>query len=221
MEFLFDTANINDIKKYGEYFPYTGVTSNPSIIKAGVGKVDFVAHFKEIRAVIGKHRSLHIQVLAKDCDTIIKEALTILDKIDRDVYIKIPVTEQGLAAIQVLKTQNVNITATAIYSKIQGFLAIAAGADYIAPYYNRMENQDLYSDDTIASLAKVAGSTKIVAASFKNISQVNRAIEAGAHAVTVQPALLSEGINLPSVSLAIDNFIKDWQAMYGVEGLHF
>ena len=40
MEFLFDTANIQEIQKYIAIYPITGVTSNPSIIKKE-GKIDF------------------------------------------------------------------------------------------------------------------------------------------------------------------------------------
>ncbi len=40
MEFLLDTANLEAIRRYNEIFPVTGVTSNPSILKAE-GKVDF------------------------------------------------------------------------------------------------------------------------------------------------------------------------------------
>lgn len=42
--------------------------------------------------------------------------------------------EQGLKAIRILKVEGVSVTATAIYTKIQGILAIEAGADFIAPY---------------------------------------------------------------------------------------
>lgn len=59
------------------------------------------------------------------------------------MYVKIPVTMEGLKAIQILKKQNVGITATAIYTKMQGFIAMEAKDDFIAPYYNRMENMDI------------------------------------------------------------------------------
>ena len=95
MEIMFDTVNISDIKKYGEIFPYTGVTSNPSIIKAE-GKIDFFNHFKEIREIIGFDKTLHVQVTATKADLIIKEAEKIVKNIDKAVYIKIPVTEEGL-----------------------------------------------------------------------------------------------------------------------------
>lgn len=218
MEFLFDTVSLKDIKTYGEIYPYTGVTSNPSIIKAE-GEIDFFAHFKEIRKIIGRERSLHIQTLATDCDGILKEAEAILTNVDEGVYIKIPTSEAGLQAMQILKRQGVRITATAIYSIIQGFMAINAGADFIAPYYNRMENVDIDPDHTISAYVKTietsAFETKIVAASFKNIAQVNKAIIAGAHTVTLQPALLHDVFGMAAIRKAVDDFAADWQATFG------
>ena len=222
MEFLFDTINIPAIQKYGACFPYTGVTSNPSIIKAE-GPIDFFAHFREIRRIIGTHRTLHIQTLALDCSGILAEADKIRSNVDEDVYIKVPATVAGLEAMQALKRQGTNVTATAIYSKIQGFLAIAAGVDFIAPYYNRMENQDILSCDTIQAMADIINAnnlpTKIVAASFKNIVQVNNAIAAGSHAVTVLPVLLSEAFRLPSITKAVADFSNDWDSIFGEAGI--
>ena len=222
MEFLFDTANIEEIKTYGECFPYTGVTSNPSIIKAE-GKIDFFAHFREIRRIIGKERTLHIQTLAMNFDNIVREADAILSHVDENVYIKIPTTEDGLKAMQVLKKRGVHITATAIYSKIQGFMAINAGADFIAPYCNRMENQDIDPLDTISAFAKMIRSqgcsTKIVAASFKNIAQVNDALVAGAQTVTLQPALLHDVFSIATIAKAVDAFATDWTAVFGKEDI--
>ena len=218
MEFLFDTVSLKDIKQYGKCFPYTGVTSNPSIIKAE-GKIDFFKHFREIRQIIGKERSLHIQVLASSCEDTIKEAQAILANVDKDVFIKIPTTAAGLEAMQILKKQGVGITATAVYSKIQGFMAINAGADFVAPYYNRMENLDIEPESVISAFAKMidskASSTKILAASFKNIAQTNKALIAGAHTVTVQPSLLHDVFNMAAIQKATYDFETDWKSVYG------
>ena len=83
-------------------------------------------------------KTLHIQVIAGDFEGILKDTAAILKNVDKEVYVKIPVTLEGIKAIKVLKSQNVNVTATAIYTQNQGFLAMEAGADFIAPYYNRM-----------------------------------------------------------------------------------
>ena len=85
MEFIIDTVNLEDIKEAVEYMPIVGVTSNPSIVKKTSPK-DFFKHMKEVRKIIGKERSLHIQVISKECDEIVKEAHRIIEEIDDQVY---------------------------------------------------------------------------------------------------------------------------------------
>ncbi|WP_110954349.1 fructose-6-phosphate aldolase [Anaerosinus massiliensis] len=218
MEYLFDTANLEDIRKYSEIFPITGITSNPSIVKLE-GKIEFFQHFKEIRQIIGFDKTLHIQILAENAEDIIAEANTLLSKIDDQIFIKIPVTPQGLKAMRLLKADGVHITATAIYTKMQGLLALEAGADFIAPYVNRMQNLDINAYEVIQTFAKMIEQyhypAKIVAASFKNMHQVNAAFEYGAQTVTIPPSLLIDAFKMPSIQKAIDDFSADWGKTFG------
>lgn len=46
MEFLFDSANLEAIQTYSACFPITGVTSNPSILKAE-GKIDLFGAYAQ------------------------------------------------------------------------------------------------------------------------------------------------------------------------------
>jgi transaldolase len=55
----------------------------------------------------------------------------------------------------------------------------------------------------------------ILGASFKNISQVNRAFEAGAQTVTVDPAILKAALRLPIIDKCVNDFSGDWQSLYG------
>lgn len=218
MEYMFDTINIEDIKHYSEFFKITGITSNPSIIKSE-GKIDYFNHFKEIRKIIGMDKSLHIQVISENYDDIMAEANAILKNVDDKVFIKIPVTEQGLKAIRALKAKGFGVTATAIYTKVQGLLAMEAGADFIAPYYNRMENMDIDPKAVIATFAQMIKeyhySTQILAASFKNMGQVNTAFECGAQTTTVQPALLHAALKMPAIKKAVEDFTADWETIFG------
>ena len=217
MEFLFDTANIQEIQKYIAIYPITGVTSNPSIIKKE-GKIDFYRHFRQIRAIIGAERSLHIQLTAPDEGTMLREADTVLNKVDDKVFIKVPVNENGLKVMRALKKDRIGVTATAVYSKIQGYLALEAGAVFIAPYYNRMENLDIDAFDTIACLAEqiraYGYNTKILAASFKNIAQVNAAFAAGAQTATLSPQLLHEAMGMAAIGKAVADFKSDWESVF-------
>lgn len=225
MELMFDNANIETIKEFAEIYPYVGITSNPTIIKRE-GKIDFFNHFKKLREIIGKDRSLHIQVVAQTAEDMIKEAEKIVERIDKDVYIKIPVTEEGLKAIKHLKAKGFKITATAIYTKMQGLVAIAAGADYIAPYFNRIQSRGSDAAATVACFRQnidfFGKKTKILAASFHHGGQVIKALQAGADAVTLSPELLREMVCVNPTNYienAVTTFAADWEESQGVKSI--
>ena len=218
MEYLFDTANLEQIETFGKFIPITGVTSNPSIVKKE-GKIDFFAHMKKIRELIGMERTLHIQVTGQDFTSMMADADAILEKVDDRVYIKVPVTLPGLQVIRALKERNVHVTATAIYTEMQGFLAMEAGADYIAPYYNRMENSGIDPRKVITSFAQMIKtygySTKILAASFKNMGQVNKAFLAGAQTATMGVDIIQGAFDNAMIQKAVDDFAQDWTSVFG------
>ena len=139
MEFILDTVDLEEIKDGVDHMPIVGVTSNPSIVKK-TSPEDFFGHMRKVREIIGKERSLHVQVISLDAETIVKEAHRILEEIDDQVYIKVPVSYEGLKAIKNLKKEGFKVTATAVYTSIQAYLAAEAGADYVAPYLNRIDN---------------------------------------------------------------------------------
>ena len=80
----------------------------------------------------------------------IEEALRLVKEADSKIYIKVPVTKEGLKAIQILSSRGYGITATSIYSEIQAYLAIDAGASYVAPYHNCMDNLNIEVSSLIA-----------------------------------------------------------------------
>lgn len=218
MKYLLDTANLEDIRSYCDRFPIYGVTSNPSIVKKE-GYVDFFAHMNAIRSIIGKDKPLHIQVTALETEGMMKDAEAIRAKVDENVYIKVPVTMEGIKAIKLMKAKGYHVTATAVYSKQQAFMALEAGADTIAPYYNRMENMSIDPEEVIASIADMIDrygyKTQILAASFKNAGQVDKAFLAGAQTATMDPAILSAALGLAHIKDAIATFDSDWKSIYG------
>lgn len=217
MEFILDTANLTEIKKYHEMIHLAGVTTNPSICKKE-NIENFWEHMNKIRAIIGLDRSFHVQVVAKDYDGMIEDAEAILKNIDEQVFIKVPTTEVGLRVMKELKRREHNVTATGIYTKMQAYLAINIGVDYLAPYYNRMENHNIDAQEAILEIANIINRTqspsKILAASFKNVSQVTTAIEHGAHAITAGSDVFETALNLPFIGQAVSDFTTDWEGLY-------
>ena len=217
MKYLLDTANLAEIRELSEYLPIAGVTSNPTIVKAE-GAVPFFAHMREIRSIIGQH-PLHIQVTAQDYAGMMRDAEAIFRHVDENVYVKVPVDFAGVKVIKALKRQGANVTATAVYGMDQAFIALEAGADCIAPYYNRMEALGVDAANVIGNIAGIINhygyESEILAASFKQPVQIDHAILAGAHSVTAAPNVLHEIFAKKIVSDAVRTFADDWAGLYG------
>lgn len=138
MKLIIDDAHIDLIKKIYEYYPVDGVTTNPSIL-AKSGRQPFEV-LKEIRSFIGEEAELHVQVVAKDADGMVDDAHRIVKELGANTYVKVPSIPEGFKAMKALAKENINITATAIYTPMQAYLAAKCGASYAAPYVNRIDN---------------------------------------------------------------------------------
>ena len=217
MELLLDTANLEAIGKYCDYYNIIGVTTNPSILSREKGP--FFETCARIREIIGQEKQLHVQVTGRSCEEMLKEAEVITQRLGKDVYIKVPVMEEGVKAMKLMKARGLRVTATAVVSVQQAFLAGSVGADYVAPYVNRMENLNIDPYEAVARIREIFDNqgiaTKILGASFKNTQQVMRIYEMGAEAVTVGPELLTTMCSNAVTDLWVENFEKDWINLYG------
>lgn len=217
MKFIIDNANLEKIKDIYSYYPVDGVTTNPSILsREGKNPYEILI---DIRKFIGKESELHVQVVSLKAEDMIEEAEVILNKLDRNTYIKVPVTREGLKAIKILKAKGVYITATAIYTQMQAFLAAKAGADYAAPYVNRIDNlgangikvakeiHDIFKNNNL--------NTKVLAASFKNSQQILELAKYGVGACTMAPDIIEGLIKIDAAILAVNTFLKDFEGLCG------
>jgi len=217
MLYLIDTADLDAIKKCSEFFPVSGVTTNPTIISRE--KTDFRTLLYSIREIIGDDKMLHVQATATEADEIVKEAEMVKNVVRGNFYIKIPITREGLRATAICKDKGIGVTMTAIFTQQQALIAAKAGADFVAPYINRLDN--IVSDgvrvvEEISDIFKNYDiKTKILAASFKNAEQVHKVSMTGAGAVTVNPEIFDMLIYHPLTYYAIDDFNQDWATVYG------
>lgn len=217
MIYILDTADLAAIKHCNEFYPLSGVTTNPSIIAKEKG--DFWQILKEIRSVIGNDKMLHVQTVQTTAKKMVEEAKLIKDKIGGDIYIKIPIGEEGLKAVPMIKNLGIGVTMTAIFTPAQALMAAKAGADFVAPYVNRLDN--ILGDGTnvvaeIVQQFEIYGlDCKVLAASFKNAEQVHRCALCGCHSVTVSADVLKSLITHPMTDAAVEGFERDWKGVYG------
>lgn len=215
MELIIDSSNIEQIKELNDLLTITGVTTNPTILtKSGREAMDVV---KDLCEVLSEDQLLFIQTVQTSFEGIMEEAKMISSIRNKNMYVKIPVTHEGLRAIKECKKLGIHTLATAIYTADQAFLAAMNGAEYLAPYTNRMCN---YGDgvqdvkDLIEMLRVNHMPAKVIAASFKNTYQVHELIKTGIQAVTVPCDVLYQMIDHPGTKIAVGEFSVNWQRAY-------
>jgi TalC/MipB family fructose-6-phosphate aldolase len=217
MKLLVDFANLEQIKELYAYYPIDGVTTNPSILAKEMKNPFNV--LTAIREFIGPDAELHVQVVSSLAAAMVQEAHRIQQQLGAQTYVKIPVTREGIKAIKMLAAGGVKVTATAIYSQMQAYLAGKAGAHYAAPYVNRIDN--LGADGVkvakeIHDIFKLNHlSTEVLAASFKNSQQILELAKYGVGAATIAPDVIEGLIKLDSVVCAVAAFTEDFERLCG------
>ncbi len=217
MEYILDTANLADIRHCNEFYPLAGVTTNPSIIAKE--KRDFWAIIRDIRDIIGPDKLLFAQTVQTEASKMVEEAKLMNEKSGGEFCVKIPIGEEGLKAAMALKKLGIKVLMTAIFTPAQALIAAKAGADYVAPYVNRLDNIIGDGTEVVAQIAEQFAihdlPCKVLAASFKTAEQVHKCASVGCQCVTVSADILKAVISHPMTDAAVAGFQKDWKGVYG------
>lgn len=207
-----DTANIKQIKHAEGTGIIQGVTTNPTILLQENKQGEIIIQ-EILQATKG---TVFVQTIGTRTEEIIADAHLILALFQEErIALKIPAHLAGIEAIKQLKTEreDVSILATAIYSTEQNVFAALAGADYVAPYINRMQNNRIDAYKVISETRKIYDNqqlpTKILAASFKNTGQIIDTLCHGAHSVTISYDLFESMANKELALGAIKQFNAD------------
>ncbi|HAZ37571.1 MAG TPA: fructose-6-phosphate aldolase, partial [Clostridiaceae bacterium] len=135
MKIFIDTANVNEIREANSWGVISGVTTNPSLI-AKEGR-DFKEVVKEITSIVDG--PISAEVISLDHEGMVKEARE-LSKIHKNIVVKIPMTIEGLKAVNILSKEGIKTNVTLIFSSAQALLAAKAGASYVSPFVGRIDD---------------------------------------------------------------------------------
>ena len=211
---LIDSADIKKAKEIEKYYTIAGITTNPTILSKIEGSLE--DKLKELKEFTYGKYEVHVQTTESEVEKIVEEAKKLRDYFGESFYIKIPVTKAGLEAIKLCSKENIRVTATAILTAMQA-LAAKNGANYVAPYVNRMENVGQDAKEAILEISNllIDYPTEILAASFKNVKQVQDILRCGAEAVTIAPEIIEASIWHPYTDKSVFDFEKDWGNRFG------
>ena len=208
---LIDSADIKKAREIEKYYTIAGITTNPTILSKIEGSLE--DKLKELKEFTYGKYEVHIQTTESEVEKIVEEAKKLRDYFGESFYIKIPVTKAGLEAMKLCSKENIRVTATAILTAMQALAAAKNGANYVAPYVNRMENVGQDAKEAILEISNllIDYPTEILAASFKNVKQVQDILRCGAEAVTIAPEIIEASIWHPYTDKSVFDFEKDWE----------
>ena len=220
MIYLADTAKLDELRQLFYYFPVEGVTTNPTILKeAGKPLSVIIPELKELV----QDKMLHIQMCSPKHQDIVDEAKYYKRhfELGDNFYAKVPVTAEGYKAIPLLKKEGFKVTATAIFTQQQALVAARAGADFVAPYVNRLDNISSHGIEVVGYIVDNVRnynlSTMVLAASFKTVDQVHRVSLLGCHSATISFEILERLRSHPMTDMSVKAFEEDGKGIYDVD----
>ncbi len=210
MQFFLDTADLEQIKKYASWGIVDGVTTNPSIImKEGV---DLETRIKEIAEIVDG--PISAEVVSEDAAGMIKEGEAIA-KWHPNVYVKVPMTSEGLKAVKYFSDNGIHTNVTLIFSVSQAVMAAKAGATLVSPFVGRLDDVSQDGMQLISEIRQAYDNygydTKILAASIRHAKHVVDSMMIGADIATMPPKIFDKLVAHPLTDKGLAAFLKDWE----------
>ena len=212
MKIFLDTADTQAIKEGYATGIIDGITTNPSLIrKSGRNPEDVYQELIDLGIP-----DISMEVVGTG-EEMVAEGRRLVEKFGKDqTTIKVPCTRGGLAACRVLSRELVKVNVTLIFSPSQAILAAKAGAKYVSPFVGRVDDNSFGGLCLIKDIANVytrqkVFETEILGASIRNVRDVSRAFEYGAHICTIPTKVFDGMYKHVLTDAGLAQFDKDWQ----------
>ena len=213
MKIFLDTADIKSIEDGNATGLIDGVTTNPSLILKNGGDPEVVY---QSLVELGIH-DISMEVVGTRKE-MYEEGVRLAKKFGKQSTIKVPCTPDGLSVCYQLSKQLIKVNVTLIFSPAQAILASKAGARYVSPFVGRVDDNSFGGLCLIKDIANIYSKqqvyqTEILAASIRNVRDVGRAFEYGAHICTIPPTVFNKMYKHVLTDAGLAQFDKDWEGV--------
>lgn len=210
MKLFIDSANPREVEEMASLGIIDGVTTNPTLAgKAGVTYKEAVARI--LKAV---KDNVSLEVLSTDSRGMVEEGRK-LSKLGKNVIVKLPTTEEGLKALQVLTKEGIRVNMTLIFSANQALLAAKLGAYFVSPFIGRLDDAGQTGMDLIDEIKTIYDNydfkTQILVASVRHPIHVKEAALIGADIATCPYDVLKKLVRHPLTDVGVERFLDDFK----------
>jgi transaldolase len=219
MKIFLDTADVDMIGSAYDTGLLDGVTTNPTLIlKSGRQLKEVI---ENISQAFPELESISAEVVADDHEEMLSQAQKYYS-IAPAVTIKVPCTVEGLKACKFLSKQGIKTNVTLVFSVAQAILASKAGATYISPFVGRWMDNSIDGIELIKNIRKAfdysGTNTQILAASLRDVRQVEQSALNGADVVTIPPVVFWSMYKNIMTEKGLELFQKDWEEVLKSKG---
>ena len=215
MKIFLDTADVSMIGPAYETGLIDGVTTNPTLILKSGRTLSDVA--KELTTAFPNLESISTEVVADTAEEMIAQAEEFIPLAPKVITVKVPCTVEGLKACRYLSKEGSKVNVTLVFSVAQAILCAKAGATYISPFLGRWRDNSVDEIELIKNIRKVYDQdwstyTKpnILAASIRDVMQVEKAAQYGADVCTMPPLVFWKMYKNIMTDKGLELFQKDW-----------
>ena len=210
MKLFLDTAEIEEIRIAARWGVLDGVTTNPTLFAKVGGSYDDVL-VEICRITPGP---VSAEVVAEDVDGMLREGRHFA-KLAPNIFVKVPMSEEGLEAISRLAEEGIRTNCTLIFTANQGLLAAKAGASLLSPFVGRLDDINQDGMDVIRELVTIVENydleAEVLAASIRHPRHVTDAALLGAHIATLPFKVMQQMVRHPLTDKGIKTFREDWE----------
>lgn len=210
MKLFIDTANVDEIREAASWGILDGVTTNPSLV-AKTGR-DFETVVREICTIVDG--PVNAEVTSTEAPGMVEEGQR-LARIHPNVFVKVPMTAEGLKATKAMSSRGIRINVTLVFSAAQALLAAKAGASFISPFVGRLDDTGhdgmILIDQIVRILRNYTYPAEVLVASTRNPLHVIQAAEMGAHIATCPFTVLQQLLKHPLTDIGLEKFLSDWK----------
>jgi len=210
MKLFLDTASVSEIKSMWQAGILDGVTTNPSLV-AKEGR-----RFEEVLLEICALGvpSVSAEVVGTTVDKMLEEGRH-LRGLHPSIYVKVPMTRDGLQATKQLAKEGTRVNMTLVFSATQALLAAKAGAAYVSPFIGRLDDQSQDGMALIEDILRIYRNydfpTEVLVASIRHPVHVLEAAKLGADIGTMPYAVMEKLVQHPLTDIGLARFLKDWE----------
>jgi transaldolase len=211
MKLFLDTAEIDEIRTVNTWGVLDGVTTNPTLFSKIKGKT----YDEVLQEICGITKGpVSAEVVADDVEGMLKEGRHYA-KLADNIYVKVPMSENGLAAMARFKAEGIRTNCTLIFSANQGLLAAKAGASLLSPFVGRLDDINEDGMTVIRELVEIVTihelETEVLTASVRHPRHITEAALAGSHIATLPFKVFQQMVRHPLTDKGIVQFQSDWE----------